>query len=170
MRIYLIGFMGSGKSAAGRALARHLAVPFVDLDERIEREEGRSVAEIFTTRGEVAFRSAERRVLEAVSSGPEAVVATGGGTPCFSGNMDLMNRTGTTVYLEVPAPVLLERLSAETERRPKLRGDGPLAVRIAELLRQRLPVYERAQLVVPGDGTGPEAVAARIERLLREAR
>src|SRR5688500_8759491 len=99
MRIYLTGFMGSGKSTVGRLLAQTLQFPFMDLDQELERSESNTVAEIFEKRGEPYFREAERRLLKSIHSDP-AVIATGGG--CFLHNQKWMLRNGTVIFLDVP--------------------------------------------------------------------
>ncbi len=148
IRIYLIGFMGAGKSHWGRLLARETGLPFVDLDERIEAAMEMSVGSVFTLLGEPFFREQERLALHKTAEIPAAVVATGGGTPCFFDNMDWMNRHGTTIYLPVPVAELSIRLLAEKHRRPLLAGipDDELAPAIADRLRTRTPFYRQARV------------------------
>ena len=113
MHIYLTGFMGAGKSTVGRALARLLDRPFVDLDETIESAQGVTVTEIFEERGEMAFRQLESGVLRAVDDSHPAVVATGGGVVTVSQNVDWMKSRGATVWLDAPFDMILQRMSAE---------------------------------------------------------
>jgi shikimate kinase len=124
--IFLIGFMGSGKSHEGRLLSEHTGLPFIDLDEWIQQQEGRSITEIFNTEGEMYFRDLEAIQLQlATASFSEdlalpiggsllkGIVATGGGTPCFHENMDWMNEHGITIWLNLTIAVLAERLMSE---------------------------------------------------------
>ena len=123
MKIFLIGFMASGKTTIGREVARRTGWAFVDLDERIERREGRSVSAIFAERGEEAFRRMERECLEeACRADHNIIVATGGGVPCFFDNMERMNRAGITVYLKFPPAALKLRIQLWQKRR----GTAPL--------------------------------------------
>ena len=142
MRIYLVGFMGAGKSTVGRALARRLRWPFVDLDREIEHRAGASIEDLIAHRGEAAFRGLEHEALARLAEGPRAVVATGGGAFCRHENMELMKRTGTCVFLDPPLEVLCERVERSGRARP-LFGDRTSA---AALYTARRPFYEQAHL------------------------
>lgn len=163
MRVFLVGFMGAGKSSSGRALARLLGALFWDLDERVEAIARMSVAEIFRVHGEAAFRVTEARQLEMLARQARAVVATGGGTFAQPANRELIRRCGVSVFLDVPWEELLRRLPGKREERP-LFGSPEQAL---DLWRARLPHYRQADLSVP---TGPdedaEGVARRIASLL----
>lgn len=166
MRVYLTGFMGSGKSRVGRDLAGLLAVPFVDLDREVEREAGTRVAEIFATRGEAAFRRLERAALLATEALPAAVVATGGGVAASPENAADLARLGATVFLDVPFEVLLARLGPASRAARPLFGDPEAARRLYDT---RLPAYRAADLVVAiSGGATAREVAATIAALLRE--
>ncbi|MBL7781677.1 MAG: shikimate kinase [Saprospiraceae bacterium] len=145
--IFLIGFMGSGKSYWGQRLAEVLHVPFVDLDADIVASTGKSIAEIFAEQGESGFRALERQHLQVLISASPTVVATGGGTPCFFDNMDQMNAHACTIFLDVPVEVLAKRLSSEMQKRPMLAGLEPeqLPEFIEQMLEKRLPYYKLAQ-------------------------
>ncbi|MEQ1745125.1 MAG: shikimate kinase [Saprospiraceae bacterium] len=149
---FLIGFMGSGKTYWGTRLAERLGVPFVDLDDRIEVAEQRSIETIFQQNGEAVFRQMERNALHKLSLEQPSVVATGGGTPCFFDNMDWMNGQGTTVFLDTPVPVLSARLRADPKTRPLLTGisSEQMEAHISRLLKQRMPFYQIATVVVAG--------------------
>ncbi len=110
MPLFLIGYMGSGKSTLGRGIAAALGWSFIDTDKEIERREGLSVSEIFATLGEKAFRKMEHDLIASISPDEQAVVSTGGGAPCHFDNMERMNATGVTVYLKIPAGALVQRL------------------------------------------------------------
>ncbi|MFN4254967.1 MAG: shikimate kinase [Saprospiraceae bacterium] len=169
MRYFLIGFMGSGKTTLGRAWAARLAVPFVDLDAQIETAEGRKIPQIFAEAGEAAFREIERKHLRDTSRHADAVVATGGGTPCFFDNMDWMNESGTTIYLQVPPQTLFERLKKEAAGRPLLTGLGSESLLrvIAETLEKREGFYAQAQFTVPQSGHDFERILENLEAIVR---
>lgn len=149
-RFYLIGFMGSGKSFTGRRLAGELGLPFLDLDEYLEEKTGRTVKRIFEEEGETTFRKMEAAALRETERFSSAVIACGGGTPCFGDNMEWMNAHGLTIYLETPAELLADRLISETAHRPLLRGLDRSGLRryIEEKLAQRAPYYHQASVVV----------------------
>lgn len=168
MRIYLTGFMGSGKSTAGRRLAERLGVPFVDLDEEIERRAGMRVREIFERSGEPAFRQMEAEALRETISRPDVVVATGGGTMMFEGNARLIRSAGLSVWLHPPFATIVARIGAlGKEDRPLFQDE----VQALALYRERLPAYRRADLTLDiAPDEGPEEIAARIALLIAERR
>ncbi len=145
--VFLIGYMGCGKSTLGRALQRHSGLDFIDLDSYIENRFHASISELFAARGEEGFRRIEAAMLDEVSQLSDVVIACGGGTPCFFNNMDLMNQRGLTVWLTTPLPRLFERLQRNRSRRPILAGksDEELMDFITAALREREPYYSRAQ-------------------------
>lgn len=152
--LFLLGFMGAGKTTLGRALeARLPGWRYIDLDEEIERHAGMSVAKFFSVFGEDAFRRAERKALEEVAAIPRAIIGCGGGTPCFFDNMELMNTRGRTIFLRASKPVLLRRLLEAQAQRPKLNGFSPQEVDnfIEETLRRRSPHYSKARYSFPSD-------------------
>ncbi len=138
--IFLIGFMGSGKSTLGRALAEATGLDFIDLDTYIERRFHANIREIFAREGEAGFRELERRMLEEVSQFQDVIIACGGGTPCFFDNIHTMNRSGQTVFLEASHSRLLERLKAGRRRRPLIAAmtDDELCDYITDALRHIL--------------------------------
>lgn len=146
--IFLIGYMGSGKTTLGRALARRLNIPFIDLDDYIEQWQGLSISEIFSRHGEQHFRDLEREALERVADKGDAIIACGGGTPCFGDNMERLNASGLTVYLRAPHSSLLRRLSEGKAKRPLIVNldDDRLSDFIATQLALRDPYYSRAHL------------------------
>ena len=162
MIVYLVGVPGAGKSVVGRELAGRLGVPFIDLDEEIEREAGASVVEIFRSEGEAAFRAMEAAALVEASTHDPSVVACGGGVVLEPANRITLRATGTCVFLDVPIAQLLERVRPAADR-PLIQRDGDLE----RLLQEREPLYrEFAAHVVDGSGT-PGAVAAAIVEELR---
>ena len=108
--IYLIGYMGSGKSTAGEQLASKLNYQFIDLDKLIVSEYGQTIPQIFAEKGEASFRAMENNLLKKVIQKSNTVVSCGGGTPCYYDNIDLMNNTGITVYLKMSVDALASRL------------------------------------------------------------
>lgn len=149
--LFLIGYMGCGKSTLGRRLARRLGAEFADTDALIERREGASVADVFRYEGEERFREVEREVLEQTLAGIAAVVSTGGGLPVWRDNMARMNAAGFTVYLRREAEQIARRLSPYgRQKRPRLRGlgDTELVEFMSRDMAAREPFYAQAQLIV----------------------
>jgi len=167
--LFLTGMMGCGKTTVGRVLADAHAVPFVDLDERIERLFGAAVPDLFAARGEPGFREAEARALVSLLAEPGfgergVVVALGGGAVLYAGSREAMDRAGTRVYLEVGVDELVRRLRSEVEAdpaaRPLLQGSS-LRLRVAELLAARGSIYRAGALCIDAHDD-PAAVAGRV--------
>src|SRR5688500_7831796 len=110
MKIFLLGYMGCGKSSAGKKLANKLGFEFIDLDEMIEKQYQKSVSEIFETEGENKFREYEHNCLKGLLDKENIVISLGGGTPCYYNNMELINTHGTSIYLKMSTEVLASRL------------------------------------------------------------
>ena len=146
-RIFLVGYMGSGKTTLGKAYARANDMEFIDLDWYIEERMHKTVSELFAERGEEGFRELERKMLHEVGEFENVMVACGGGTPCFYDNMDYMNGVGDTVFLDVCPEVLFRRLKIAKAKRPLLadKTDAELMDFIVEALEKRLPFYARAR-------------------------
>lgn len=154
MRIYLIGFMGSGKSFRGKPLSEKLGIPFFDLDEQIVNSEGKSINQLFAEEGEEYFRQKEKEVLHIITESHSSfVMACGGGTPCYFNNIDYMNRSGTAVWLNSSQPVLYDRLLKEKDTRPLLRelSDEQLKGFISKKFSDRRIYYEQARVVIEDD-------------------
>lgn len=153
MRIFLIGFMGSGKSFWASRWAASMGMEWVDLDREIEKAEQMPVAEIFEQKGQDYFRRAEGEQLRMLETRDNILVSCGGGTPCYESNMDWMNSHGKTVYLSASPQLLFERLAVEIENRPLLKNinEAEILFFIESTLRERLPFYEKASqtLMVP---------------------
>ncbi len=152
-RIYLIGFMGSGKSTAGKKLAAALGYAFMDLDTMIEQKYRITIPAVFEKYDEPAFRKLERETLKQTFGLDRHVIATGGGTPCFFNNMELIREHGTSVYLKMSPGALLQRLLNSKKKRPLLEQqprDRVLAY-IDETLRAREVYYSRADHTVRGE-------------------
>ncbi len=150
--VYIIGFMGSGKSTAGKKLASALKCRFVDLDDRIESRLGMKIPDIFEKEGEKYFREMESVILREMSKEPLTVVSTGGGTPCYGGNMAYMLETGLTIYLKLTPEQLKRRLSCTGQKRPLLKNvpGNELLGFITKKLEEREPWYNRAALITDG--------------------
>ncbi|MBR3830468.1 MAG: shikimate kinase [Muribaculaceae bacterium] len=146
--IFLIGYMGCGKSTMGRAVSALTGVPFIDLDNYIEQRFHLTVKEIFAQRGEGGFRDVERRMLQEVADFEDVIVACGGGTPCFFDNMEYMNTHGTTVFLNTPIDRLHSRLMRGRHKRPLIadKDDEELMTFIKEALAKRMDHYSKAQI------------------------
>ena len=146
--IFLIGYMGCGKSTMGRAVSALTGVPFIDLDNYIEQRFHLTVKEIFAQRGEDGFRDVERRMLQEVADFEDVIVACGGGTPCFFDNMEYMNTHGTTVFLNTPIYRLRSRLMRGRHKRPLIadKDDEELMTFIKEALAKRMDHYSKAQI------------------------
>lgn len=148
--IFLIGFMGAGKTFRGKQLSESLGLPFFDMDAFIENKAGRSVSEIFELDGAAAFRNLERMCLRDFSVLGDAVIATGGGTPCFFDNMEWMNENGHTIYLKASPAILFNRLKDEKAERPLIAklSDEDLEDFIEEKLKERSTFYEQAKEII----------------------
>ncbi len=161
MKITLIGYMGAGKSALGQQLAEELNLPWLDLDTSIERASGYSITETILDKGELFFRKLEREQLLETLIKPEFVLSTGGGTPCYYDNIDLMNKHSVTVYLSYSVMELYERLDGHQADRPliaHLEGDS-LRDYIGKHLFEREAFYEKATFTVKaGNKTRVEIV------------
>jgi shikimate kinase len=170
MIIFLIGYAGSGKSSMGKRLARRLGLKLIDTDKVVEQSEGASVADIFYFGGESYFREAERRAVEQVVVENDAcIVATGGGLPTWSDNMEWLNEHGMTLYLKRDADSILRRLSAYgREKRPMFRGksDEELLNFMKQQMGEREAFYCRAHHTIDCTTIGDDEVESRIVELL----
>ena len=149
MKFFIIGFMGSGKTYVGERIARELGIPFYDLDEYIEEKEGESIREIFDKKGEAYFRQVERMCLRDFGIIGDAVIACGGGTPCFFNNLEWINEIGISIYLQTPVPLLVERLSSDPGQRPLLAGKSKTELQdfVEKKLAERVDYYLNASII-----------------------
>ncbi len=161
MRIFLVGYMGSGKSVLGASLAKDLGLEFIDLDKAIEQKFGKDIPSIFAGEGEKRFRELEEQALNDALEDDNYVMATGGGTPSYGKNMDRMNEAGVTIYLKMSTDALAERLEAEKDSRPLLQGKSgsDLWNFIHETLQQREPDYLKAKYKVRAKDLKPAELA-----------
>ena len=152
-RIFLIGYMGAGKTTLGKAFSRELGLTFIDLDWYIEERFHKTVQQLFSERGEQGFRELEQKMLHEVAEFEDVVISAGGGTPCFFDNMDYMNACGDTVFLQVEPEVLFHRLKVAKQQRPLLanKSDEELMNFICEALQKRHPFYSQAKFLFRAD-------------------
>mgnify|MGYP000368641183 CR=1 FL=1 len=152
-RVFLVGYMGAGKTTVGKELAKLAGLSFIDLDYYIEGRYHKAVSQIFAERGEEAFREIERNMLHEVAEFEDVLISTGGGAPCFFDNMEYMNRVGTTVFLDVDPKVLFSRLRVAKQQRPILQGkkDDELLDFIVQALEKRAPFYRQANYIYCAD-------------------
>jgi shikimate kinase len=168
--VFLIGFMGSGKSTIGRLLAQELGWDFVDLDEMIERREAMTIERIFETRGEAYFRGIEITLLKEIVLKSQTVIALGGGTPTQDATWPLLRRNGLVVYLRCRVDELYRRLEHD-HNRPLLRRVPPEQRRqhIEQLLSVREPFYRRADIVIDASShQRPKDLAESVCAVIRE--
>lgn len=169
MRIFLVGYMGCGKSTIGRKLAELMGISFVDLDKYIEEHYFKSVPAIFAEEGEKGFREKERTALLEVSQFENVVVGTGGGAPCFFDNMEVMNDHGITVYISPDTDTLAMRLIKSKTERPLIAGKSrdELIRFIDEALTRRAPFYEKARIIIRGENNlNPQLVIDKIRMIV----
>ncbi len=172
-RIYLIGYMGAGKTTVGKELAKRIGLSFIDLDNYIEARYHRTVGQLFQEKGEEGFRNIEGRMLREVATFEDVLISTGGGAPCFTENMLFMNQTGTTVYLKVSVEELAKRLEVCKQTRPILKGFSGEELRnfIDESLQKRESYYNQASLIFNAEVMLTDAdvlsISQRVEELLK---
>lgn len=147
-RVFLIGYMGAGKTTMGKSLAQVMGLEFIDLDNFIEARYSKTIKEIFAEVGEDGFRQIERRALQEVAEYENVILSLGGGTPCFFDNMEIVNAAGTSVYLKPSEEVLLKRLIKGKHKRPLLaeKTDDEILQVIREQLAWREPYYLKANI------------------------
>ena len=169
MRLYLTGYMASGKSTLGRKIAKRTELPFLDTDKMVEEAEGAEVADIITYAGESYFREAERRALEQTAEVENAVISTGGGLPMWGDNQAWIAEHGVSVYLKRAPEQIISRLSPHgRQKRPKIRGlnDEELLAFMREHLAEREPTYLKADIVIDCSEVSDYEIADRLCDLL----
>lgn len=151
-RVYLIGYMGSGKSTMGRWIAEAMDWNFIDLDHYIENKYHKTIPQIFEEEGETYFRKLEAICLKEVSDIENIIIGAGGGTPCFFDNMKLINKTGLSIYLRLTPQVVFDRLMSSKNKRPLIEGKSgdELLQFITEKLEEREVYYKKAQVIAEG--------------------
>lgn len=166
MKLFLIGYMGSGKSTVGKFLAQKLSSDFIDFDDYIEKKQGKTISEIFQTEGEKKFRELENESLKKLLVKKNTVISLGGGTPCFHNNMELINQNGTSVYIEMSVDALAKRLIKARKKRPLIEGMNEMDLRffIAANLEKRLPFYLQAHHRIKSENQTAEQLAEKIAK------
>ncbi len=158
--------MGCGKTSTARELGKRIGYDVLDLDHYIEEKEGRSISEIFASKGEEGFRELEAAALRSATVRlHNTIVSVGGGTPCFGENMDYMNSTGTTLYLKQSVHRLVSRLTKSRKPRPLIAGmsTSELEIFVKSKLAQREPYYNRASIIAEN----PSRNASTLEQIIR---
>ena len=170
IKIFLIGFMGSGKTTIGRRLAERIGFDFVDTDRFIEMQHGMTVSELFSRYGETAFREMEHDILLKIQNVEYAVVSTGGGMPCYGDNLDVMRSCGKVVYLKLSPQALTRRLLCSRNERPLIKGktEKKLQQYIVEKLKEREPFYSRAHMIVQIENFSIEELLEALNMLKKD--
>ena len=169
MRLYLTGYMASGKSTLGRKIAKRTELPFLDTDKMVEEAEGAEVADIITYAGEEYFRQAERRALEQTAEYENAIISTGGGLPIWGDNQKWIEEHGVSVYIQRAPEQILSRLSEHgRQKRPKFRGksDEELLQFMHEHLAEREPIYLKANIVFDCSQTSDNEIIDQLVEIL----
>ncbi|MGE0078993.1 MAG: shikimate kinase [Bacteroidales bacterium] len=170
MKIYLIGFMASGKTTVGKELSNALGYKFIDLDEYIETKHKREIKQIFEIQGEEYFRIVESEALKEVSAfDGDFVISSGGGTSCFYNSIDFMNNNGMTIYLRMEVATLVARSIDSNANRPLLFGktNEELSDYIIRVLDERRKFYEKAQVIVDADKLNPQDLAKTLKEIIQ---
>lgn len=166
MRVYLIGFMGSGKSTFGKKLAKRLSWDFIDTDKAIEGQEGMTIPEIFEQKGEAAFRALERQYIQTTFALENVIISCGGGTPCYFDTMDSLLQHGHVLYLKIDEGHLFERLRTRSAKRPLIAGksDTELKDYIRNTLSAREAFYLKAHQIIDPTSVKAKFVAEQIQK------
>jgi shikimate kinase len=170
MKITLTGYMGAGKSKVGQKLATELNLRFIDLDAEIEKDTNYSITETIFNKGELYFRKLERQKLEEILEQDNFVLSTGGGTPCYYNNIEIINKSTLSIYLQYGVSDLYERLDGQQEDRPliaHLKGDA-LKEFIAKHLFERKTFYERSIISLSGKNKIVEEITSEIKNMIHE--
>lgn len=169
MKIVLLGYMASGKSAVGKILAKKMNLQFIDLDVFIEEKEGISISSIFELKGEIYFRRIESIYLqELLNLSENCIISLGGGTPCYGNNMDFIKNDGISFYLNASIQTIFDRLQGETSQRPLVASIGKdnLKEYLAKHLFERNPFYQKADFTVSVDNQNLNEIVKSIQKLL----
>lgn len=169
MKIFLIGLPGCGKTTLGQEVANRLNRNFVDLDVEIARSEKRAIAEIFSTLGEAKFRELERTQLSAwCERKDDYIMATGGGTPCFFDNIQLINTAGISIFIDTEVAVIARRmLKTDLAKRPLFsrETEQTIGARINKMREERIPFYQQARRTLSGNAVSAEKIVEEVMRL-----
>ncbi len=165
-RIYLVGYMGAGKTTAAKRLAHRLDWEHYDTDALFEEKYHISVDDFFHKYDEALFRKLESQILQSTENLENTVISTGGGTPCFNDNMAWMNEHGTTVFLKISSQTAVSRIMLSKKKRPLAAGktEAELATFVEKHYGARMSFYEQAQHVVKGEDLDIEALLALLQK------
>ncbi|MEM7486909.1 MAG: shikimate kinase [Bacteroidota bacterium] len=170
MKVVLVGYMASGKSSIGRLLAKELSVEFIDLDEYIEEQMDKSIATIFSQKGEIYFRKKEHEMLTKVlNNNKSMVLSTGGGTPCYANNMEtILKNSDHSIYLQLSVSSLVDRIQNEKEKRPLVKNvaDSELSEFIGKHLFERRQFYSQASCTIDCNNKSIATLTSEIKELL----
>lgn len=164
MKIYLIGYMGSGKSTLGKGLAAEFGISWIDLDDEFTRRYKITIPDFFVKYGEIAFRELEHKILIDISLIPDILVSTGGGLPCFYDNLQIMNQTGITVYLKASPDLIISRIDHSSRSRPvfrQMKGEN-FREKINSHLLSREVYYNQAKITVDAENPNPAELKGMI--------
>ncbi|MCB0516192.1 MAG: shikimate kinase [Chitinophagales bacterium] len=169
-RIFLVGFMGAGKTTVGKQLAKRIGYEFIDLDDYIESKLGKSIKSLVKQYGETKFRALESDALKDMKLFEKVVISTGGGTPCFFDNMHWINQHGWSIYLELPSDILYGRLKNQKDSRPLIADldKDELQLFLEDTLTKRIPFYEQAELTIPQNQRNARELAIVIAERFHE--
>ncbi|MCK9615153.1 MAG: shikimate kinase [Candidatus Omnitrophica bacterium] len=162
--IYLVGFMGVGKTVVGKIIADKLKLKFIETDGTIEKEEGCPITEIFATKGEQHFRQLESNLLKKISKETNLIVSCGGGLVCNKENLRILKETGTVFNLTAETKTIYERIKKYSHR-PLLNVEDPVA-KIDELMQKRSPYYKQAHHTIDTTKISPDEVSDKIIDIL----
>jgi shikimate kinase len=168
MKLFLIGLPGSGKSTMAKDLSKKLSYPLIDTDEMICKKEGCTIEEIFNKKGESYFRKLESDTLKELIKTEHAVISTGGGTPCFFDNMEVINQNGLSIFLNIPIKDITKRLiESPDQNRPLIKGRNQEQIKnfLEEKLQERLPYYNKANMEFADSSVTADQI---IEEVLRQ--
>lgn len=157
--VYLVGFMGCGKTTIGKQLSKRINCSFFDLDKLIEHESGQTIESIFSSAGENAFRELEHNCLDRTLSFTNSIIAVGGGTPCFYDNMNNMLENGTVIYLQTPTATLFKRILSSPKKRPLFKNDH---LEFEKLFNAREPFYLKAHHIINCTNKKNESISNEI--------
>ncbi len=168
MKIFIIGYMGSGKSKTADALSKLLKLSLIETDQEVEKLEGKTISEIFNSAGQDYFRELEKQILRATEKVDAAIISTGGGLPCYNDNMEWMNKHGITIYLEANPGLLFHRLSSSKSGRPLIENlnDVELMEQISGHLAIRSSIYKKAHISVNAASLNVKLLAEKIQAKL----